>query len=144
MADTEAKGQGQCRPYSEQLPGIGAGLIGLPEVGEQAPNSEAGQHAQGKPRSGSQQGASQHHHHHTLQEGEMPRHAQHAPIGGNPENDAQSGQGGAQDGNTDGDGARNAVRLLIEPREVVQPGCVGRRQPVLIGQLGQCRSQVHW
>ena len=89
-----ADAQRQCErgPQCEQLPRVGAGLIGLAEVGEQSADREQREQAERRARRGPPQRAGAHHEHDRLQQREAAEAAERVPIRRDPEHDAEATQ----------------------------------------------------
>jgi hypothetical protein len=91
-ARAQAQRQGEHGPEGEELPRVGAGLVGLAEVGEQGTDAQQREQRQRHPRDGPQCRASTHRAHEAHQQREAPEAAERLPVGGDPHHHAKAQQ----------------------------------------------------
>jgi len=134
--------QRQRRPQREELPGVGAGLVGLAEVGEEAADGDQRQQRQRRASGWAQQGAERGHQHQALQQREAPGAADVVPVGGDPAHQPDADQRRRQHRHPLRQPAGEARGFAAEP------GAGGERlrgraaQPMSCGQFVQGKSCV--
>ena len=122
----QAQGQGQHGPQGEQLPRIGARLVGLAEIREQAADSQQGQQQQGHARLGHGKCAHASGGKHPLQQGKAAHAAQLFPVGGNPADQSHAQQRDAQHCHAARQPVGQARRFALEAGHLLQlPGLLG-------------------
>ncbi|MNS82875.1 hypothetical protein D3C72_1166340 [compost metagenome] len=118
--------QGQHGPQGEQLPRIGARLVRLAEICEQAADGQQGQQQQGDFRPGHGKRAHASGGQHRLQQGEAAHAAEVFPVGGDPADQPHAQQHGAQHGHAARQPVGQARRLALEAGHFLQlPGLLG-------------------
>ena len=122
----QGQGQGEQPPQGEELPGVGPGLIGLAEVGQEAADAEQRQQPQGRAGRGQGRGPQAGRRHQPLEQAELCDPAQGVPVGGDPQDQPQARQRSRQQGQAAGQPEGQPGGLGLQPGEFEQaPGRCG-------------------
>ena len=120
-AQRQAQRQADGGPQRKQLPGIGAGLVGLTEIGQQAADAQQRQQGGRQPLQARPQRGHQRQQHGHLQQRELADAAQQIPVGRDPEDQTAAEQGRGTCGHRAWQPASERIGRPVQLGELLEP-----------------------